>query len=305
MVTGLKEKESIRETFGKYVDPRIVATVLDRNSLTQQGEKQVMTVFFSDIEGFTTLCEQITPENVVNLLNHYFTIMSEPISAQRGIIDKYIGDAIMAFWGPPFTNEREHAILACHAALDQVARLDAFRQTLPDLTGLRKGLPNFNMRMGICTGEVTVGTIGSSSKKNYTVIGDTVNLAARLEAANKHYGTRLIISDATYLLAKDVIEVRALDCVRVVGKSEPVHIYELLGMRGQVDPARLALRSQFEQGLAAYRQRDWESARAAFLACQQQDPNDGPSKTFLARLDRFAELTPGEDWGGVWDMEGK
>ncbi|MBV8466300.1 MAG: HAMP domain-containing protein [Burkholderiales bacterium] len=305
MVAGLKEKESIKETFGKYVDPRIVATVLDSSSLAQQGEKRVMTVFFSDIEGFTSLCEQITPENVVRLLNHYFTTMSEPIAEQRGIIDKYIGDAIMAFWGPPFTTERDHAVLACKAALEQVERLDAFRQTLPDITGLRRGLPHFNMRMGICTGDVTVGTIGSSNTKNYTVIGDTVNLAARLEAANKYYGTRLIISDATYALAQDALEVRMLDRVRVMGKSEPVQIYELLGLAGQVSETRLALRTTFERGLAAYRRREWDAARGEFEACLQLEPEDGPAKVFIARLDRFAVQAPADGWDGIWNLEAK
>jgi adenylate cyclase len=201
MVVGLREKENIKETFGKYIDPRIVKDLLDEHSFSEVGNKRFATVFFSDIEGFTPICEQLSADAVVKLLNSYFTHMSKPIRDHGGIIDKYIGDAIMAFWGPPFTGEREHALLACQAALDQVALLAEFRASLPDIIGLRKGIPAFNIRIGICTGEVTAGSVGSEAAKSYTVIGDTVNLASRLEGANKTFGTYLLISDTTRDLA--------------------------------------------------------------------------------------------------------
>src|SRR5579859_1484382 len=217
MVTGLKEKESIKATFGQYVDPRIVNALLAGKPLTEAGEKRVMTVFFSDIAGFTSLGEQLTPDAIVRLLNHYLSAMSKPIGEHKGIIDKYIGDAIMAFWGPPFTGDKEHALLACQAALQQFENLNDVRRALPDITGLRRGLPKFDVRMGICTGPVTAGTIGSENAKNYTVIGDTVNLASRLESANKYYGTRLMIAGATYEAAADGIEARSEE--RRVGKE--------------------------------------------------------------------------------------
>ena len=163
MVVGLREKERIKSTFGQYVDPRIVTGLLDNKLTTLGGERRVMTVFFSDLEGFTYICEQMTPDGVVRFLNQYFTLMSGPIRDHHGILDKFIGDGIMAFWGPPFTDEKEHARLACFSALEQMARLETFRRMLPDLLGLRKGLPTINIRMGIATGDVTVGSIGSVS----------------------------------------------------------------------------------------------------------------------------------------------
>ncbi|MGH8649620.1 MAG: adenylate/guanylate cyclase domain-containing protein, partial [Burkholderiales bacterium] len=221
MVVGLREKERIKDTFGKYVDPRIVKGLLENRLSFTGGEKRVMTVFFSDLVGFTAMCEQLTPDGVVRFLNQYFTLMSGPIREYGGILDKFIGDAIMAYWGPPFTDEKQHAALACFSALEQMARLAQFRRLLPDIMGLRKGLPTVNIRMGIATGDVTVGTIGSESSKGFTVIGDTVNLASRLEGANKEYGTTILINEDTRMLAADAVEARELDSIRVVGKSEP------------------------------------------------------------------------------------
>lgn len=306
MVSGLKEKEEIKETFGKYIDPRIVRTLLEgQQPFSQGGEKRAMTIFFSDIKGFTGLSEQLTPDGVVRLLNNYISAMSEPILKNHGIIDKYIGDAIMAFWGPPFSGDREHSTLACYAALEQQARLEEFRKTIPDIIGLRKGIPGFDVRMGICTGDVIVGTIGSESAKSYTVIGDTVNLASRLEAANKQYGTGIIISGETFDRARDGIEARELDLVRVVGKSEPERIFELLGRKGEVDQKTLTMRDNFEKGLAHYRERDWAAARECFEACLGMNPEDAPSKLFVSRLEVFKSSPPRDDWRGVWDLNEK
>lgn len=305
MVSGLKEKETIKETFGKYIDPRIVRTLLDGQSFSQGGEKRSMTVFFSDIQGFTRLSEQLTPDGVVRLLNHYISAMSEPIRNNHGIIDKYIGDAIMAFWGPPFTDEKVHPVLACYAAIEQQLRLEQFRKTIPDIIGLRKGLPDFNVRMAICTGDVIVGTIGAESAKSYTVIGDTVNLASRLETANKIYGTSLIISGDTFDKARDQIEARELDIVRVVGKSEPVQILELLGHKGGVSQMLLEIRDNFEKGLALYRQKDWAAARGFFETCLKLNPDDAPSKLFISRLEVFQSDPPDNDWNGIWNLSEK
>ncbi|HYP67530.1 MAG TPA: adenylate/guanylate cyclase domain-containing protein [Thiobacillaceae bacterium] len=302
MVTGLREKESIKETFGKYIDPRIVKDLLDEHSFSEVGNKRFATVFFSDIEGFTPICEQLSADAVVKLLNSYFTHMSKPIRERGGIIDKYIGDAIMAFWGPPFTGEREHALLACQAALDQIARLAEFRASLPDIIGLRKGIPAFNIRIGVCTGEVTAGSVGSEAAKSYTVIGDTVNLASRLEAANKTFGTYLLISEATRDLAGDAIETRDLDRIRVPGKVESVRVFELLGRAGEVNAKVLKLRDRFESGLRCYRERDWDGAEGHFAGCAELDPDDRPTRFFLGLVTRFRAHPPAEDWDGVLEL---
>jgi adenylate cyclase len=264
MVGELRVKARIRDTFGKYVDPRIVAGLLDRPELTEaKGSRREMTILFCDMKGFTALSEGMTPAALVNVLNRYITVMSEPVRRNNGIIDKYIGDGIMAFWGPPFTGTDDHSGPACLAALDQLAGLAGFRAELPEITGLRRGFPEVDIRIGIATGDVVVGNIGSEQTRNYTVIGDTVNLASRLEAANKTYGTRALVSEGTNRFAADLVETREIDQVLVVGKTEPQRIFELLGRKGEVSGERLALRDAFGAALAAYRRKNWGEARAA------------------------------------------
>ncbi len=264
-----------------------------------------MTVFFSDVEGFTSLCEQLTPDAAVRCLNKYFSLASIPIREANGIIDKYIGDAIMAFWGPPFTDEREHASLACRAALAQLERLEELKRALPDVLGLRKGLPKMNVRVGLATGDVTVGNIGSETTKGYTVIGDTVNLASRLEGANKLYGTRLLISNATADLVQDSMETREIDAIRVVGKTEPVQVHELLGLKGALDPRTARLRDEFSAGLGSYRRCEWAAAQASFAACLALKADDGPSNVYVARVRHFAANPPPREWDGVWSLAEK
>ena len=177
MVGELRVKAQIRDTFGKYVDPRIVAGLIDRPELTDaKGSRREMTILFCDMKGFTAFSEGMTPAGLVNVLNRYMTVMSEPVRNNNGIIDKYIGDGIMAFWGPLFTSSEEHPGLACLAALIQLAGLTAFRAELPELTGFRRGYPEIDACIGIATGDVVVGNIGSDETRTYTVIGDTVNL---------------------------------------------------------------------------------------------------------------------------------
>jgi class 3 adenylate cyclase len=306
MVEELRVKAQIRDTFGKYVDPRIVAGLVDRPELTDvKGARREMTICFCDMKGFTAFSEGMTPSALVNVLNRYMTVMSEPVRRNNGIIDKYIGDGIMAFWGPPFTGPEEHAGLACLAALDQLAGLAAFRAELPELTGLKRGFPEIDVRIGIATGDVVVGSIGSEQTRNYTVIGDTVNLASRLEGANKTYGTQGLIDEATNRLAADLVETREIDQVLVVGKTEPQRIYELLGRRGEVAGERLALRDAYVEALGAYRRKEWQAARAAFENCLAIMPGDEPSKVFLDRLAQFHAAAPGPDWDGVWSLAEK
>jgi adenylate cyclase len=306
MVGELRVKAQIRETFGKYVDPRIVAGLIDRPELTDPtGSRRQMTILFCDMKGFTSFSEGMTPAGLVNVLNRYLTVISDPVRHNNGIIDKYIGDAVMAFWGPPFTGAEEQARLACFSALEQLAALPGFQAELPDLTGVRRGLPIVNIRVGIATGEVVIGSIGSELTRSYTVIGDTVNFASRLEGASKAYGTRVLISEATQLLAGDAVETREIDAVLVVGKSEPERIFELLGRRGEVSVERLELRDTFVAALADYRERKWDKAAKGFRDCLTITPDDPPSKVFLDRIARFADEAPAEEWGGVWALQSK
>jgi adenylate cyclase len=303
MVSELRAKAQIRDTFGKYVDPRIVAGLLDRPEVTDaKGSRREMSVLFCDMRGFTAFSEGMTPAAVVNVLNRYMTVMSDAIRHNNGIIDKYIGDGIMAYWGPPFTTAEEHPGLACLAALDQLAGLTSFRAELPELIGLRRGVPELDMRIGVATGDVVVGSIGSEQVRNYTVIGDSVNLASRLEGANKTYNTRALVNETTKRFAASLVETREIDQVLVVGKTEPQRIFELLGRKGQVDGERLALRDAFEEALAAYRRKDWKEAHAGFEGCLKIVPGDGPSKVFLSRIVQFWTKAPSPDWDGVWSL---
>jgi len=306
MVGELKQKELIKKMFGKYVDPRIVqGLLLDHQPLIHGGERQLMTVFFSDLEGFTVVCEALTPTGVVRLLNQYFSLMAEPIRAQQGIIDKYIGDSVMAFWGPPFTSASDHAAFACHAALDQQACVPKLQNMLPEVLGIRKNLPNIRVRMGIATGDVTVGSIGSEDTRSYTVIGDTVNLASRLEGANKQYGTQILISEDTRKLAGKAIEAREIDAIRVVGKTDPVRVYELIGRTGDISPKTAELCTHYERGLAHYRKCEWGEARCAFEECLKIKPEDGPSLLFVDRIRLLEGQTLTERWDGVWTLTEK
>ena len=305
MVEQLRLKERLRETFGKYVDPRVVAGLLEGPALAAEGERRVMTVLFCDVKGFTSTSEGMTPQGLVKVMNRYFSTMSAPIRAHQGVIDKYIGDAIMAYWGPPFTADGEQARLASLAALDMLRLVPQLRAELPELLGVR-ALPNtFDIRIGIATGEVLVGSIGSELMMSYTVMGDTVNLASRLEGASKEYGGRILVSEATIAAATDAIEAREIDRLVTVGQSRPQAVFEIMGLKGELTAAQLELRARFAEGLAAYRAQRWDEARRSFEAALLAMPGDGPSMTFIKRIERLAAAPPGEGWDGAWHLERK
>ena len=295
----------MRETFGKYVDPRVVEGLIEGPALAAEGQRRVMTVLFCDVKGFTGTSEGMTPQGLVKVMNRYFSTMSAPIRGHQGIIDKYIGDAIMAYWGPPFADDKEQARLASLAALDMLQLVPQLRAELPELLGVRT-LPNaFDIRIGIATGEVLVGSIGSELMMSYTVMGDTVNLASRLEGANKEYGGRILVSEATIAGASAAIEAREIDRLVTLGQTQPQAVFEIMGRKGELTAAQLELRSRFSEGLAAYRAQRWEDSRRAFEAALSAVPDDGPSMTFIKRIDRLIAAPPGDGWDGSWHLERK
>ncbi len=305
MVEQLRSKERLRETFGKYVDPRVVEGLIEGPALAAEGQRRVMTVLFCDVKGFTSTSEGMTPQGLVKVMNRYFSTMSAPIRHHQGIIDKYIGDAIMAYWGPPFADDKEQARLASLAALDMLQLVPQLRAELPELLGVRT-LPNaFDLRIGIATGEVLVGSIGSELMMSYTVMGDTVNLASRLEGANKEYGGRILVSESTVAGAGAAIEAREIDRVVTLGQSQAQAVFEIMGRKGELTPVQIELRDRFAEGLAAYRARRWEDARRAFEAALLAVPGDGPSMTFIKRLDGLEAAPPGDGWDGAWHLEKK
>ncbi|MGI9382998.1 MAG: adenylate/guanylate cyclase domain-containing protein [Methyloligellaceae bacterium] len=305
MVVGLRERESIKETFSSYVDPRIVGHLLSPGNEDQEGDRREMTVFFSDIEGFTSISEQLTPQSLVKLINHYLADMSVPIQEQDGVIDKFIGDAIMAYWGPPFVRDQDQALLGCRAGLACLEKLPLFQEQVPEITGLRRDAPTVRVRIGLATGPVLIGNIGSRKIRNYTLMGDTVNLAARLEGACKEYGVRMLVSEATAAAVGEEIALREIDSIAVKGKTEPSRIFEPLGRIADAEPATRVLKESFEVGLAAYRAQDWTKANSAFAKCLKTVPDDRASQTFLARIESLKGTPPGTDWDGVWRMTSK
>ena len=306
MVEQLRLKEQLRETFGRYVDPRVVEGLIDRQSPTAtDGERRVMTVLFCDMKGFTSLSEGMTPQGLVKVMNHYLSTMSGPIRSHRGIIDKYIGDAIMAYWGPPFNEDGEQARLACLAAVEMADRGKALRTELPELLGVRTVPSDCEVRIGIATGEVLVGSIGSEFMMSYTVMGDAVNLASRLENANKIYGSHSLASEAAIMAAGDAVESREVDRLVVVGQTHPEAVFEIIGRAGELTEKQLELLARYAEGLAAYRAHRWDDAHRAFQAALEAIPGDGPSMAMAQRVENFQANPPPADWDGAWRPDQK
>ena len=305
MVIQLRDNERVRETFGKYIDPRVVEGLIDRPNLTAaEGQRRVMTVLFCDMKGFTSLSEGMTPQGLVKVMNRYLSIMSEPIRTNRGIIDKYIGDGIMAYWGPPFVGEADHARFACLATMEMIERISTLRQEIPEILGVR-GTPmeRCDLRIGVATGEALVGSIGSDVMMSYTVMGDVVNLASRLEGANKLYGTRNLVSERTIAATGGTFEVRQIDRVVVAGHTHSEVVFEILGTKGELTSQQLSSRDSYLEGLAAYRERRWDDALRAFSTSLQAIPDDGPSTALLRRVEGLKANPPSGDWDGSWHIE--
>ena len=264
-VKELRSKERMKQTFGKYIDPRILEHVLGQpGAEAVGGGRRDMTVSFADLVGFTGLSERLTPLLMVTLLNRHFGLQALAVQEHHGVVDKFVGDSVMAFWGPPFVKPEEHAVLACRAAQAQLAALDALRRELPDLTGLRRDLPAIDLCIGICTGEVVVGNIGSDNTRSYTVIGDTANLAARLERANRVYGTQILVGETTAQAIGSQFEMREIDTISVKGKTETTRILELMSAAGQLSEDLARLRERYEQARRAYLAQEWDLAEATF-----------------------------------------
>jgi adenylate cyclase len=301
-VKELRSKERMKQTFGKYIDPRILEHVLAQPGAETAGGRRDMTVSFADLVGFTGLSERLTPLLMVTLLNRHFGLQALAVQEHHGVVDKFVGDSVMAFWGPPFVKPEEHSALACRAAQAQVAALDALRRELPEITGLRRDLPTIDLCIGICTGEVVVGNIGSDNTRSYTVIGDTANLAARLERANRIYGTQILLAETTARAIGLQFELREVDTISVKGKTETTRVFELMSAAGQLSKELARLRQCYEQARSMYLSQEWDPAEASFRECLQIRPNDGPSRVFLERVQVLRRNSPGKDWNGVWQL---
>jgi len=293
------EKRKIRNAFGLYLPPTLATLVSEHPEMLKLGgDKRELTVMFSDIRGFTTLSEGLEPEALVELLNEFLGAMTEVIFGSEGTLDKYIGDAIMAVWGAPIP-QSDHAARACLAALGMVERLRVLAAQWA-----QRGLPRLSIGIGLNTGPMVVGNMGSARRLSYTVIGDNVNLASRLEGLNKMYGSGIIASESTLRAAANIVVARELDLVRVKGKKLPVRIFEILATADEGESWK-PLVERFTAGIAAYRARQWDEAMAAFSAVLAERADDGPSLLYMERCRTMRETPPPADWGGVTVMEVK
>ena len=305
-VKELRSKQHLKQTFGKYIDPRILEHVIGQTGAEAIASgRREMTVLFGDLVGFTSLSERLTPLLMVTLLNRHFGLQASAVQEHYGVVDKFVGDSIMAFWGPPFVKPEEHAALACRAAQAQLLALENLRRELPEITGLRRDAPAIQLCIGICTGEVIVGNIGSENARSYTVIGDAVNVAARLERANRLYGTQTLISETTAQALDSQFELREIDIISVKGKTETTLVFELMSVAGQLSGEMVRLRKLYDQARRAYAGQDWDLAESTFRECLQLRSNDGPSLVFLDRIQQLRRNPPPKDWQGVWQLTEK
>jgi len=293
-----QEKRKVRGAFQQYVSPEVIRRLLADPERVKPRKSEI-TILFSDVRGFTSISESLDAQELADLLNGYLTEMTRIIFRNQGTLDKYIGDAVMALWGAPF-DEPDHATRACEAALSMLARLAELQKEWR-----AQGQPVMDIGVGINTGVASVGNMGSSLRYGYTAMGDSVNLASRLEGLNKEYGTRIIISESTYkVLRSDRVLVRELDMIRVKGKVLPVTIYEVLDAEALGAEGK-ELVELFACGQKAYKQRDWRAAGQAFEQILDRWPDDGPARIFLRRCEEYLAEGPEADWDGVYVMKHK
>jgi adenylate cyclase len=299
-VLGILERRLILGAFKHYLAPAIVERILtDPSQLRLGGAQYDVSVLFTDLADFTSVAERLRPEELRRLLSTYFEEMMEILVAERATLDKFIGDAIMVYFGCP-VQEATHPLQSCRAALRMQQRLGELNREWSE-----NGVPELKMRIGINSGPVVAGNMGTRNIFNYTVIGDTVNLASRLEGVNKEYGTGIIISRDTLDRVSNMVEVRKLDLIRVKGKDEPTAIYELAGENGQLPAERRELFDLYAEGLAGYRQMEWDRAISAFQSALVLDSSDRPSRTLLERCHGYQQDPPPRSWDGVYVMRSK
>jgi adenylate cyclase len=299
-----KEKRKVRSAFGQYLSPEVIRRLLVNPQLVEPRKTEI-TVMFSDIRGFTTISEKLDAQDLALFLNGYLSDMTKIVFDTQGTLDKYIGDAVMAFWGAPF-EEPDHAANACSASLAMMKTVRAMQKQWE-----AEGKPKLDIGIGLNSGSASVGNMGSALRYGYTALGDTVNLSSRLEGLNKEYGTHILVNESTYAGVKDDgFLFRELDIIRVKGKLQPVTIYELVGNLSELehDAGYSQLKQRLKDFAAArelYRKRDWEQAQHAFQEILNRTPDDGPSRMYWKRCQEYLFDEPPVGWDGVFTMTHK
>jgi adenylate cyclase len=290
-----RQRMQVKRIFGQYVSKKVVEKILKHSdAMHLEGERKPLTIFFMDFAGFTAMSEKLDPSELVKLISEYHNEAAEEIFKTEGTLDKFIGDAIMAYWNDPI-EQSDHALRACLTAIGAQKKLLEMAELMR-----QRGLPEMSARIGLNTGIATVGNMGSKEQVNYTLIGDEVNLASRLEGVNKEFGTKIIVSEATYLPAKDRLEVRELALIKVKGKKLPVRIYELIGLKGEVPPERMESVKKFEAALADFRARKFGESAEVFRAL-----GDAASAVYVEICEKYLKEPPAADWDGSYQMEHK
>jgi adenylate cyclase len=291
-----RQKRFIKSAFRYYLSPDVIERVLDDPSLLRLGgEKRIVTSFFSDVAGFTSISESLSPEKLVHLLNDFLSEMTDIILSNGGTLDKYEGDAIIAFWNAPL-DQADHAVRACRAALECQKRLEERRPAFAQKSG-----HELFMRVGLNSGPAVVGNMGSHSRFDYTAMGDTINMASRLEGACKQYSVPILVGEGTFRMAQESILAREVDLIRVVGKSKPERVYQILEEKSRASQEWEESVAVFHQALDSYRKREWDEALSLFKTMK----DDKLSAVYAARIEQFKRKPPPEDWDGVTDLTRK
>ena len=310
-----KDKKFLKNAFSNYISPELIEDMHNSGEPPKLGGSSgILTAYFTDIQGFSSFSEKLTATQLVELLNEYLTAMTDTLLEEKGTLDKYEGDAIIAFFGAPMKLE-DHAVRACKVAVRmQEVLLELRKKWVSEGDKWPQIVKEMKMRIGINSGEIVTGNMGSRDRMNYTMMGDSVNLAARLEEAAKQYGIFTQLSHFTKDLTGDHFEMRELDTIRVVGKSEPVTTYDLLGVKGQTGQGLVMLKDKFHEGLAHYKNMDWDKAIATFEECQELEwkrypelkgKKTNPSEVYIKRCQHFKEEPPPADWDRVYTLTSK
>jgi len=291
-----KQRRFIKSVFRHYLSPDVIERVIRNPALLRLGgEKREVTSFFSDVAGFTAISESLAPEELVNLLNEYLSAMTDILLSSGGTLDKYEGDAIIAFWNAPL-DQPDHALRACRAALGCQKRLAGLQPRFQEKYGRA-----VTMRIGLNSGPAVVGNMGSSRRFDYTAMGDTINLAARLEGACKQYKVPILIGEETYRRVQRDVVSREVDIIRVVGKTKPVAVYEIIGEMADLTPAERVRLNRYEEAREAYKRKDWEGADALFGKIE----GDALAALYAERCRSLMQSPPAGDWDGVFDLKSK
>jgi adenylate cyclase len=300
-VTERRQKAMIKGIFSLYLHPDVVNEITAHpEKLQLGGEQKELTVLFSDIVNFTTISEKMPPQELVILLNDFLDRMTDIVKKHYGTVDKYVGDAIVAFWGAPKSQD-DHALRACKTALEMQRTLAEMR-----MKQVAEMKPPLSIRIGVNTGPMVVGNMGGTERFSYTVIGDSVNLGSRLESANKQYGTSVMISENTYEKVKNDVIVRELDLLVVKGKTAPIRAYELLALTTDGIPEEQRQKiDSFARGLVFFRNREFDNAITSLTHALEIDPDDMPSRLYIERSRHYIDTPPPPDWDGVFVMKTK